>query len=203
MQLTIAFLRCFGALLDVDVQVARDCVDVNVFGTLAVTKEAATHMARRGTGKIINVGSCAGYATTPWTGVYSLSKSAVHSMSDALRLELAPLGIQVTVVVPGAIRSNIGDTGEAKIRLPEGSWYTSVSKYIIGRAQMSQGSYSTTADDFAQHVVARILRPRMPRYITYGYYSGMFWLFYYIPHFIKDYYLSRRMGVHQIKRVAQ
>ncbi|ORZ02672.1 hypothetical protein BCR43DRAFT_465846 [Syncephalastrum racemosum] len=194
---------CFGALLDVDIQVARECVEVNVFGTLAVTRAVAKHMARRGSGKIINVGSCAGYATTPWTGVYSLSKTAVHSMTDALRLELAPLGIQVTLVVPGAIRSNIGDTGEAKIRIPEGSWYASVSKYIIGRAQLSQGPYSTTADDFAQHVVARVLRPRIPLNITYGYYSGMFWLFYYIPHFIKDYYFSRRMGVKQLKPVAQ
>ncbi|CEI99917.1 Putative NAD-binding protein (Fragment) [Rhizopus microsporus] len=63
-------------------------------------RAVAVHMAKRKRGKIVNIGSVVGYTSTPWAGIYALSKAAVHSMSDTLRMELKPFGIQVTVVAP-------------------------------------------------------------------------------------------------------
>jgi 1-acylglycerone phosphate reductase len=57
-----------GALLDTDMAAARHCLDVNVFGTLAVCKAVGRRMAERRSGKIVNIGSVVGFVSTPWSG---------------------------------------------------------------------------------------------------------------------------------------
>lgn len=91
-----------------------------MFGTLAMCRAVGKHMAERGSGKIANVGSVVGYCATPWAGIYSLSKAAVHSMTDALRLELEPFGVQVVLVAPGSIKSNFGHAATNTVSIPEG-----------------------------------------------------------------------------------
>lgn len=76
-------------------------------------------MIRQKSGLIVNVGSVTGYLATPWGGLYAASKAAVHSISDALRMELAPFNVKVSVVAPGAIKSNIGDNNLKAFHLPE------------------------------------------------------------------------------------
>ncbi|KAI8984481.1 hypothetical protein BDF20DRAFT_860229 [Mycotypha africana] len=185
-----------GALMDVDLDWAEQCINTNVFGTLVLSRVVAKHMANRGKGKIVNVGSVVGYASTPWAGIYAMSKAAVHSMSDTLRMELKPFGIQVVVVVPGSIKSNIGTAGVKTVQVPEDSLYTTVSNYIVARANLSQGLKATPTDAFASHVAKRVLKPVSPRYITYGYLCSIFYAFYYLPFFIKDFFFSRRFGLH-------
>ncbi|KAF7732489.1 splicing factor 3a, subunit 1 [Apophysomyces ossiformis] len=181
-----------GALMDIDYADAHACIETNVFGTLSMCRAVAAHMIKQNSGKIVNVGSVVGYASTPWTGIYAMSKAAVHSMSDALRLELKPFGISVSVVAPGAIKSNFGKAAEKQVSVPENSYYASVAKYIYYRASMSQGSHSTPTDVFAAEVVRRILRRNPPSYITYGAMSNLFLYLYYIPVFLKDYIFSRK-----------
>ena len=108
-----------GPLLDIDMAEARKCVEVNCFGTLAMCRAVAPHMIRRGSGKIANVGSIVGYASTPWAGIYSMSKAAVHSMTDVLRMELSPFNIQVTVIAPGSIKSNFGKNATNSVSIPD------------------------------------------------------------------------------------
>lgn len=96
-------------------------------------------MIRQGSGLIVNVGSVTAYLSTPWGGLYAASKAAVHSISDALRMELAPFGVKVSVVAPGAIKSNIGDNNLKAFHLPEESFYQSVIKFVMSRANASQG----------------------------------------------------------------
>ncbi|KAL0143537.1 hypothetical protein V8B55DRAFT_1432825 [Mucor lusitanicus] len=188
-----------GALMDIDLQVAHQCVNTNVFGTLAMSRAVAIHMAKQGSGKIVNIGSVVGYVSTPWAGIYALSKAAVHSMSDTLRLELKPFGIQVVVVAPGAIKSNFGNAGAKIVNVPEDSLYTSVAKFIIARANMSQSAGNTPNEVFARHVVKKITQPVSPKYITYGATSWVFLLFYYLPFFIKDLIFYRKFGLNQLK----
>lgn len=57
------------------------------FGLIRVTQAVAPHMIRQGSGTIINIGSTVGLTATPWAAGYSASKAAVHSWSDALRVE--------------------------------------------------------------------------------------------------------------------
>ncbi len=84
----------------------RTQFEVNVMGALAVT-QAVLPLLRRARGRIVNISSIAGLVATPFLGAYCGSKFALEAMSDALRLELAPWGITVTLVEPGAIQSQI------------------------------------------------------------------------------------------------
>ncbi|CDH50848.1 uncharacterized oxidoreductase-like [Lichtheimia corymbifera JMRC:FSU:9682] len=189
-----------GPLMEIDLDMARRCVETNVFGTLAMCRAVGKHMAERGSGKIANVGSVVGYCSTPWAGIYALSKAAVHSMTDALRLELEPFGVQVVLVAPGSIKSNFGHAATGTVSIPEDSMYKSVIKHIYARATMSQGPGATPTDDFAAKVAGKLLGSP-PRYITYGAKSLAFLLFYYLPFFVKDFVLKRMLGVNEVKRV--
>jgi short-subunit dehydrogenase len=90
------------ALTDADL---RALFDTNVFGLLAVTRAFLPRMRERGAGRVVNVGSVMGRVTMPLLGAYNASKHAVAALTDALRMELAPFGVRVVLVEPGAVRS--------------------------------------------------------------------------------------------------
>lgn len=81
----------------------------NVFGLLAVTRAVLPHMRRQRSGHIINISSVGGYAAYPGWGVYGATKFAVEGLTEALALEVAPLGIRATVVEPGFFRTDFLD----------------------------------------------------------------------------------------------
>ncbi|MBF3045993.1 SDR family NAD(P)-dependent oxidoreductase, partial [Pseudomonas aeruginosa] len=96
-----------GPLLDGGVEAMRRQFETNVFAVVGVTR-ALFPLLRRKSGLVVNVGSVSGVLVTPFAGAYCASKAAVHALSDALRLELAPFGVEVLEVQPGAIASNFG-----------------------------------------------------------------------------------------------
>ena len=89
--------------------------EVNVFGLVDVT-QAFIPLLRKAKGRIVNIGSIAGRVTTPLVGPYCASKHAVEALSDALRLELAPWGIHVSVIEPGAVATPIWEKGTAEMQ---------------------------------------------------------------------------------------
>lgn len=81
----------------------------NVFGLLAVTRAVLPHMRRQRSGHVINISSIGGYAASPGWGVYCSTKFAVEGLTEALAIELKPLGIHATVVEPGFFRTDFLD----------------------------------------------------------------------------------------------
>jgi NAD(P)-dependent dehydrogenase (short-subunit alcohol dehydrogenase family) len=77
----------------------------NVFGLLNVTRAVLPYMRRRRSGHVVNMSSIGGYASSPGWGIYCATKFAVEGISEALSIELAPLGIHATVVEPGYFRT--------------------------------------------------------------------------------------------------
>jgi len=80
----------------------RRQLEINVVGQVAVT-QAFLPLIRAGRGRIVNMGSIAGRMATPFTGAYSASKFALEALTDALRLELQPWSISVSIIEPGAV----------------------------------------------------------------------------------------------------
>lgn len=95
-----------GPLEAVSITDWRRQFEVNVIGQVAVT-QAFLPLLRQGRGRIVNMGSIAGLASTPFIGPYCASKHALEAITDALRLEVRQWGIHVAIVEPGAIATPI------------------------------------------------------------------------------------------------
>lgn len=87
----------------------RKTVDINLMGTVYTCHAAIPHMIRQGVGDIINISSLAGRKGGPATSAYSASKHAVNSMTDGLRQEVGDRNIRVSILMPGATRTEVGD----------------------------------------------------------------------------------------------
>ncbi|GLJ48022.1 hypothetical protein SUGI_1014160 [Cryptomeria japonica] len=111
-----AGVHSVGPLAELPMELLQSTFNTNVFGTMQVIKAVVPHMASRRKGKIVNIGSVSVLVCNPWAGAYAASKAALHCLSDSLRVELKPFGIDVITVVPGAIKSNLDiDTKEGNI----------------------------------------------------------------------------------------
>ena len=98
----------FGALEEVDLAEGRRQFDVNVFGLARMTQLVLPVMRRAGRGRIINISSIGGKFYEPLGTWYHATKFAVEGMSDALRLELKPHGITVSIIEPASTQSEWG-----------------------------------------------------------------------------------------------
>ncbi|MFG2949738.1 oxidoreductase [Streptomyces adustus] len=95
----------YGALEDVAQDEARRQFDVNVFGAVRLTQIVLPHMRERRSGTVVNITSMGGKIYTPLGGWYHGTKFALEALSDCLRLEVRPFGIDVVVIEPGGIRT--------------------------------------------------------------------------------------------------
>jgi len=82
-----------------------DVLETNVFGLLAVTRAFLPQLRKQRSGHILNLSSIAGIISTPGLGIYNMTKYAVEGVSEALAIELKPLGVKVTIVEPGPFRT--------------------------------------------------------------------------------------------------
>lgn len=98
-----------GPLVELSDAAIRHQFDTNVFGLMAVTRAFAPGMMERRFGRIVNISSVGGRVSSPFLGAYHASKFALEAMSDALRLELHPFGIDVSLVEPGPILTEFAD----------------------------------------------------------------------------------------------
>ena len=98
----------FGAIENVTMSEARKQLEVNVFGMARMCQLVLPSMREQHSGRIINIASIAGKATVYFGGWYNVSKFAVETFSDALRMETKPFGIKVVLIEPSAIKTNWG-----------------------------------------------------------------------------------------------
>ncbi|KAF2727024.1 oxidoreductase [Polyplosphaeria fusca] len=108
-------------ILDIDIAAAKNLYDLNLWGPIRMVQTFSDMLiAARGT--VVNVGSIAGVLPLPLQSIYNSSKAAINSVSEALRYELAPFGVEVYTSLAGNVKSNIV-ANTAKIVVPPESKY--------------------------------------------------------------------------------
>ncbi|XP_065873642.1 short-chain dehydrogenase ptmH-like [Euphorbia lathyris] len=186
-----------GPLAELSLETIRKAWEINTLGQLRMVQNVVPHMAYRKSGSIVNVGSVVGMVPTPWAGSYCSSKAGVHAMSNTLRVELKPFGINVVLVVPGAIRSNFGRASTDKLGNYEWKLYKDFKDAIAERARASQASKATDATIFARHVANKVLGTKPPKQIVFGHMTGLFVLLSWSPLWVRDLFFSTRFGVNK------
>jgi NAD(P)-dependent dehydrogenase (short-subunit alcohol dehydrogenase family) len=155
---------------------ARQVYEVNVFGVIRLIRAVAPQMRLQKSGRIINISSIAGKVSTPVNGLYSSTKFALEALSDALRIELAPFGVQVVLVEPGAIKTNFLDTVAAQSQQetfadPASPYQPLYQKYFQFNTEMSKNAPGP-------EVVSRVIQQTLevpnpkPRYLAGVDFSG-------------------------------
>ena len=96
-----------GPLEEIPTAEIRNNFETNLFGPIEVMKASLPHMRAQKSGLIINITSIAGYMGLPYRAVYSASKGALEYVTEALRMEVKPFGIEITNVAPGEFATNI------------------------------------------------------------------------------------------------
>ncbi len=152
-----------GPLVEMPLEEVRRQFETNVFAPLALVQQCFPLLKASGHGQVVNIGSVSGILTTPFSGAYCATKSALHSLSDALRMELAPFNVDVITIQPGAIESEFGNNAASTLAstLPEDSLYNPVRGFIEKRATASQKNPTPTAD-FVREVIQVINQKQPP-----------------------------------------
>lgn len=194
-----AGVNAAGPLAELPLQSFRRIMETNVTGTLAMVQAVVPHMAQQRAGRIVNLGSVVGILPTPFAGAYCASKSAVHTLSEALRMEVAPFGIDVLVLQPGGVRSSIADTAGRDIaRFASDSLYSAVFSGIEKRTRASQEDPMET-DAFAREVADAVLGARVPRRMRLGTGARLLPTLAHLPGRVRDVALSRRFDLHKLR----
>lgn len=170
-----AGISAMGPLLELPEDKLRGQFETNVIAPVLLTRALFPLMRGSSAPLIVNIGSVSGILTTPFAGAYCASKAALHAISDAMRMELAPFGFQVTTVQPGAIQSNFGAAATANVTawLDDNSLYAAIRDGILARAGASQVN-ATPAEDFADELVRQLSAGRAPRETRIGHGSRTF-----------------------------
>ncbi len=127
----------YGAVEEVPLNEARRQFEVNVFGLARLSQLVLPHMRRQRSGRIVNISSMGGKIYEPLGGWYHATKFAVEGLSDSMRMELAPLGIHVIVIEPGAIATE---------------WSAIAGQHLL--ATSGQGAYAEQAARMAAFLKA-------------------------------------------------
>ncbi|MBB2495632.1 SDR family oxidoreductase [Aquipseudomonas ullengensis] len=185
-----------GPLLDGGAQGMRQQFETNVFSLVELTRNCFP-LLRASRGLVVNIGSVSSVLFTPFAGVYCASKAAVHALSSSLRLELAPFGIQLMEVQPGAIASSFGaNAGQSAEQLiNEDSPWWPLREGIRARANASQEK-PTPANEFAAVLLAAAQKPKRPALLRIGNGSRSLPLMVrWLPRALMDKMMSKRFGL--------
>lgn len=134
--------------------------DTNFFGVIAVTQAVLPLMRKKGSGRIINMSSISGRIGFPGLSAYTSSKHALEGLSESLRLELKPMGIDVVLVEPGSYKTNIWSSMD-EIELREGSPYLSFMEILRSEVENGKADHGNP-EDVAKLVAEIAEQPNSP-----------------------------------------
>jgi NAD(P)-dependent dehydrogenase (short-subunit alcohol dehydrogenase family) len=189
-----------GTVEDLRLEDWRRQFDTNLFGVLRVTQAVLPHMRERRCGRILMMSSVAGLITAPVQGAYSSSKHALEGLSNALRYEVYPYGIDVVLIEPGYIVTGIQKAALELTRSYtekfKASPYSSLYAKFFTTAEKSRAASKTTPEDCARVILEAIeaTRPKV-RYPVTSMATAVKWLKRLLSDRAADGLLRRRFGI--------
>ena len=162
----------YGAVEDVPMSEARAQFDVNVFGAVRLMQLVLPYMRTRRSGTIVNITSMGGKIHTPLGAWYHGTKFALEAISDCLRLELKPFGIDVVIIEPGGIKTEWAGIAADKLRATSSNGAYAAQARAVGASMVGEAnakrlsSPQVIADTIAKAVTAR--RPKTRYAVGFG-----------------------------------
>src|SRR5262249_35986884 len=148
---------------------ARQQLDVNLFAAAQMIQEVLPTMRKQRSGKIVNVSSTGGKSATPLGGWYHASKFALEGLSDSLRNEVRPFGIDVVVVEPGGVKTEWGGIMVDNMMRTSGAgpYRLMAERFLAAVASNNVERLSATPEQIGE-LIARIAETKKPkpRYIA-------------------------------------
>lgn len=188
-----------GPVAELDLEDLRAQLETNLVGVVAMIRSVAPRMIERRSGRIVNIGSVSGVTATPFGGAYCGTKAAVHMLSDALRMELAPFGLKVIEVQPGAVASRFADTAASSTgRFRSGSLFSPFADAIEARARISETNPSS-AELVARAIVRAATAEQPPALLRVGRGARLLMAIGRLPPGIRDRIFRRRFGLAEVR----
>ncbi|MEO0853952.1 MAG: SDR family oxidoreductase [Cyanobacteria bacterium J06648_11] len=189
-----------GPIEEVNEAAVRQQFDVNVFGLLTLTRAVVPGMRDRREGRIINLSSVAGRISMPFMGIYNASKFAVEALSDALRVELAPFGIQTIVIQPGPVETEFFRIAEQEAAAAVDLETSPYAEALERMAEtMDTSSMAWTAERTAKLIVKAMTEDNpSDRYAAFNGGKMMLGLFESIPTGLSDRLYANAFGLDRL-----
>lgn len=156
-----------GAIEETPIEAVKSLFDVNFLGTIAMIQAVLPGMRRRRAGHIINVSSVSGLAPWAGTGIYGASKYAVECLGQTLAEEVAPLGIHVTNVAPGGMRTDFSG-GSLRAIEPSISDYETTAHVAHGVLTDGMGQEPSSPEKIARAISQLVEMDVPPRLLLLG-----------------------------------
>jgi NAD(P)-dependent dehydrogenase (short-subunit alcohol dehydrogenase family) len=188
----------YGALEDVPLSEARNQFEVNLFGAARLTQLVLPLMREQRSGTVVNITSMGGKIYTPLGAWYHATKHALEALSDCLRMELKPFGIDVVVIEPGGIRTEWPGIAAQKVRAVSGTGPYAPQGNAVADSLSSESTQRRSsppeliANTIGKAVTAR--RPKARYAVGYGA-KPMIFLHNVLPDRAFDAFIRRAVGV--------
>ena len=156
----------WGCVEDVSVDEFKAQFDTNFFSIIRLIQEVGPTMRKQGSGKIINISSVAGRIGFPASPAYISSKFALEGLSECLRLEMAPFGVDVIIIEPGVIKTNFLNPVKLAKKSESDTAYRDITSRVISGIKM-MAEMGTHPKEVADAIVKSIKDDKpLPRYIV-------------------------------------
>ena len=156
----------WGCVEDVSVDEFKAQFETNFFSIIRLIQEVGPAMRKQGSGKIVNISSVAGRIGFPASPAYISSKFALEGLSESLRLEMSPFGIDVIIIEPGVIKTNFLNPVKLAKKSESDTAYRDITAKVVSGVKM-MAEMGTPAKEVADTIVKSIKDDKpLPRYIV-------------------------------------
>tara|TARA_B110000014_G_scaffold212496_1_gene164998 strand:- start:48 stop:881 length:834 start_codon:yes stop_codon:yes gene_type:complete len=156
----------WGTVEDVSIEEFKQQFETNFFSIIRMIQKVAPIMRKQSAGNIVNVSSVAGRIGFPVSPAYISSKFALEGLSECLRFELSPFGINVIIIEPGVIKTKFFDSMKMAKKSDTDSVYNEITSKVVSGVKM-MAEMGTDSKEVANTIIKSISEQNpLPRYIV-------------------------------------